>query len=196
MRKAFSLGLAIATASTGAVMFAAAPASAASRCTSSCTATTNVTFTISGSGLTISVPTNPTVTLTAGAISVTGESATGALNATTVSDLRGIAAASWTVTADAGSGFTGQTSSYNIPDANGAMDLGVTNLTTLSVTGALVPTSGALTPTAFNSTSPMTLVSGTTAVSGTLTYTPNLTVTIPTAAPADTYTGAVVQTVS
>lgn len=191
--RVFTIAAAVASAAT---LFGTTPAFATGGCTSSCTASTSVTFTVSGGGLTISVPSNPTATLTAGTIQVGGETATGSLNATTVSDMRGLASATWTVTADANSGFTGSATATNIPDSAGAIDLGVASLGSLTTTGGMVPTSGALTYTAFNSTTPPTLVSGTTAISGTLTYTPSVQVTIPASAPADTYTGAVVQTVS
>lgn len=187
MRKALALGAAAASLS-GLVL--AAPASAE---------TTDVTFTLTGNGLSLTVPTNPTVALNSGTLNVGAASVSAALNPTTVTDQRGQLLGSWAVQVSS-TDFTNADASngYVIPKTNGAMYLGVDVPTLLSAaTGGMVPTSAAsaATPATFGG-SPVQLMAGTTAGSGSLTYTPTLRVTIPATATAGTYTGTVTQTAS
>ena len=196
MRKAFTLGASAAILVGLAV--AAAPAGAN---------TTNATFTLTGGGLSLSVPTNPTVNLSSG-LAIGSVQVAGALNPTTVTDQRGSLLASWKVQVTGsdfvtGASTTGTTDDdYTIPKANANMYIDVSALTALLPTGGMVVTSAALTANKANLAEPATaadaptLIAGTTAGNGSITYTPSLSVTIPAQAVAGTYSGSVVQTAS
>jgi hypothetical protein len=191
MRKALALGTAAASIA-GMVAFAA-PAGAQD---------TAVNFTLTGGGLSLSVPTNPAVTLNSGTLNVGALSVTAALNPTTVTDNRGQLLGSWKVQVS-GSDYVNPsaTSGYTIPKANGAMYIDVANAAALVGTGGLVTTGVATSAnkaslTAVAAGSEPTLVNGTTAGTGSLTYTPSLSVTIPAQATAGTYSGTVTQTAS
>ena len=161
---------------------------------------TNVTFALSGTGLAISIPSNPDVNLGTATAGVLGTSVSGSMNPTTVSDTRGGVLAAWTVTV-ASTGFTGSgtAAGQSLAPGNASMYVNVADLTTLVglATGGLIPTSVALVATPVTlSSGGATLIAGTTTGSGTITYTPAISVNIPASTVAGTYTGAVTQTVS
>ncbi|MFL6238247.1 MAG: hypothetical protein ACJ735_01960 [Actinomycetes bacterium] len=179
----------------------AAPAFAAGGCTSNCSASTNVTFALSGAGLSISVPSNADVDLGTATTNVVGTSVTGSLHPTTVTDTRGQVLAPWTVTVSS-SGFTGSGAAAGHSLAAGNATMYLDTVSTLAnvvalATGGLLPTSAALQATPVTlSSGGATLLAGTTTGSGTITYTPDISVSIPAATVAGTYSGAVTQTVS
>lgn len=198
MRKVLALGTA--AASLAGMVAAASPASAAD---------TNVTFTLTGNGLSLTVPTNPDVPLNTGTLNIGSTSVSAPLNATTVTDQRGQLLGSWAVQVSS-TDFTNDDTTidvdpatpgnqpYAIGKANGAMYLGA-DLDTLvsAATGGMVPTSAAtaVAPATFGG-SPVQMLAGTTAGTGSLTYTPTLRVTIPSSAVAGTYSATVTQTAS
>lgn len=201
MRKALAFGTTAAFLAGLAV--AAAPASAD---------TTSATFTLSTGGLSLSVATNPTVNLGgSNVLAVGARTVAAALNSTTVTDSRGLLLSSWKVQVTGSDWVTGAatttdaTDDYTIPKANGNMYVDVADAAALTLSGALgglvvsqVATAAApgnLAAVPQGGTAP-TLVAGTTASTGTLTYTPTLSVTVPAAAIAGTYSGSVVQTAS
>lgn len=163
---------------------------------------TNVTFSLgSSSGLSVSIPSNADVDLGAATTNVLGTSVTGSLHPTTVSDTRGQALAPWTVTVSS-NGFTGSGTAAGHSLAAGNASVYLDAVSTLSnvvalATGGLLPTSFAsqLTPATLSSGG-STLLAGTTTGSGSITYTPDISITIPANTVAGTYTGAVTQTVS
>lgn len=168
--------------------------------------TTSATFTLTGGGLSLSVPTNPTVSLSTG-LAIGSPQVAGALNPTTVTDQRGSLLASWKVQVTGsdfvtGASTTETTDDYTIPKAAADMYIDVTALTDLLPTGGMVVTSAALAASKANLAAPATpadaptLIAGTTAGNGSITYTPSLSVTIPAEAIAGTYSGSVVQTAS
>lgn len=196
MRKAFTIGTSVGFLVGLAVV--AAPAGAD---------TTNANFTLTGGGLSLSVPTNPTVNLSS-SLAIGSVQVAGALNPTTVTDQRGSLLASWKVQVTGsdfvtGASTTGTTADdYTIPKANANMYIDVAELTALVPTGGMVVSSAALTANKANLAAPATpaeaptLIAGTTAGNGSITYTPSIAVTIPAAAIAGTYSGSVVQTAS
>lgn len=197
MRKALALGTAAASLA-GMVAFAA-PASA--------TGDTAVNFTLTAGGLSLSLPSNNAVTLNSGQLNVGAASVSAALNATTVTDNRGALLGNWKVQVS-GSDYVNSTtgSAYTIPKANGSMYIDVADVTalvaTLAPTGGMLVTGGATQAAPASLATPATgsplptLVNGTTAGSGSVTYTPTLSVSIPAAATAGTYSGTVTQTAS
>ncbi|MDX6286298.1 MAG: hypothetical protein QOG53_1783 [Frankiales bacterium] len=169
-------------------------------CSTNC-ASTNVTFTLGGSGLALSVPSNTDVDLGSATSNVLGTTVSGALHSTTVTDTRGQLAAAWTVTV-ASTGFTGSGTAAGQSLAAGQAGMYLDAVTTLAnavalATGGLIPTSitTLATPVTLSSAGG-TLMAGTTTGSGSITYTPGIKVTIPASAIAGTYSGAVTQTVS
>jgi hypothetical protein len=151
---------------------------------------TSVSFSLTGSTLSISEPT-ATATLSAGTLSV-GSTVSGSLGSTTVSDQRGgILAASWKVQVT-GSAFSNGTTTIPVGAAVMYVD------TPITVSGLAVPTTLYLTAL---TGLPLTLtaqdfittlpVLGTTSA----TYNPKVQVTIPAGATAGTYTGTITQTV-
>lgn len=195
MRKAITLGTSAAILVGLAV--AAAPAGAD---------TTSATFTLTGGGLSLSVPTNPAVNLSSG-LAIGSVQVAGALNPTTVTDQRGSLLAGWKVQVTGsdfvtGASTTETTDDYTIPKANVSMYIDVAAVTDLLPTGGMVVTSAALAANKASLAAPATaadaptLIAGTTAGSGSITYMPSLSVTIPAQAIAGTYSGSVVQTAS
>ena len=187
MRKALTVG--ITAAALAAMAAASAPASAGD---------TSVTFTIASGGLSLTIPTNPPVSLngTTG-LALGTTSVVGSLNPTTVTDSRGSLAGTWKVQVSS-TDFDGPEA--DIPDEAAGMYIDVADLDELAdlATGGMVPLvfASALTPADLGAATPATLVSGTTALTGTMTYTPKVKVTIPANTPAGTYTGTVTQTAS
>ena len=189
-----TIAITVAAAALGASGLLATPAFAAT------SGSTNVTFALSGTGLAISIPSNPDVNLGTATAGVLGTSVSGSMNPTTVSDTRGGVLAAWTVTV-ASTGFTGSgtAAGQSLAPGNASMYVNVADLTTLVglATGGLIPTSVALVATPVTlSSGGATLIAGTTTGSGTITYTPAISVNIPASTVAGTYTGAVTQTVS
>lgn len=191
MRKALALGTAAASLA-GMVAFAA-PAGAEA---------TAVNFTLTGGGLSLTDASNAAVTLNSAALSVGASTVTAALHATTVTDNRGQLLGNWKVQVS-GSDYVNPsaTAGYTIPKANGSMFIDVADATALVGTGGMVTTGVATSANkaslaAVAAGSEPTLVSGTTAGTGSLTYTPSLSVTIPAQATAGTYSGTVTQTAS
>ena len=191
MRKTIALAAAAAmTASMG--LFAAGPASAAA-CTppagGGC-ADTTATFTVASGTLSIAAPTS--VTLAGSGLGLTAGSMSGTFGTTTVTDTRGgLGVGGWTVSVDATDFTTADNGGGTITKDNGSMYSGAGTI----VSGApvLVPTSVA-SPVSLASTA--TLISATTATgSNQVTYTPSLSVTIPTNAVPGTYTGTITQSV-
>jgi hypothetical protein len=180
----------------------AGPAFAAGGCSSNCSASTNVTFSLgSSSGLSVSVPSNADVDLGSATSSILGTSVSGSLHPTTVTDTRGQILAAWTVTVSS-TGFTGSGTAAGQTLAPGNATMYLDTVSTLLnvvalATGGLVPTSAALQATPVTlSSGGGTLLAGTTTGSGAITYTPDISVSIPASTVAGTYTGAVTQTVS
>lgn len=193
MRKALALGTAAASLS-GLVAFAG-PVSAE---------TTNVTFTLTGNGLSLTVPTNPTVALNSGTLNIGATSVSAALNPTTVTDQRGQLLGSWTVQVDSTDftstvdtdASTAGVQAYAIPKTAGSMYVDATAVAAALTGGMLLTSTATLATPATFGASPVTLVAGTTAGTGSVTYTPTLRVAIPSSAVASTYTGTVTQTAS
>jgi hypothetical protein len=189
-----AIACALAAAAIGTTSLLASPALASS-------ASTNVTFALSGAGLSISVPSNADVDLGTATTNILGTTASGALHPTTVSDTRGLVAASWTVTVSS-AGFTGSGTAAGHSLAAGQATMYLDAVSTLTgvvalATGGLVPTSAALQATpATLSSGGATLLAGTTTGSGSITYTPDISISIPANTVAGTYAGAVTQTVS
>jgi hypothetical protein len=196
MSRRKTIAIIVAAASIGASGLLAGPAFAAT------SGSTNVTFALgSSSGLAISIPSNADVDLGSATSNILGTSVSGSLHPTTVTDSRGSLLAPWTVTV-ASTGFTGSGSAagrtFAASNASVYLDAvsTLTNVVALA-TGGLVPTSFAsqVTPVALSSLGG-TLLAGTTTGSGSITYTPDISISIPANTVAGTYTGAVTQTVS
>jgi hypothetical protein len=195
------LAAAVGASTLGLTALCASPALAAGGCSSGCAGSTNVTFSVAGAGLSLSVPANTDVDLGSATSNVLGTTVTGALHPTTITDTRGALLGAWTVTvSSAGFSGSGTALGQSIAAGQGVMYLDtvstLTNVVALA-TGGLVPTSftSAATPVTLSSGGG-TLLAGTTTGSGSITYTPALKVTIPASTVAGTYTGAVTQTVS
>lgn len=177
MRKALVVTAVL--AAVGAAALAGPPAQA-----------TTVSFSLTGSTLSISEPT-ATATLSAGTLSV-GSTVSGSLGTTVVNDQRGgILAASWKVQVT-GSAFSNGTTTIPVDAAVMYIDTpitvsGLAVATTLYST-ALTGLPLSLSPQDFVTTLP---VLGTTSA----TYDPKVQVTIPAGATAGTYTGTITQTV-
>jgi hypothetical protein len=198
-RKILAIAVGASTIALSAVL--TTPAFAAGGCSSNCAGSTNVTFSVGGSGLSLSVPSNTDVDLGSATSSILGTSVTGSLHPTTVTDTRGQLAAAWTVTVSS-SGFTGSGTALgqSLGAGQAVMYLdAVNNLANVIAlaTGGLLPTTitTLATPVTLSSGGG-TLLAGTTTGSGSITYTPDIKVTIPASTVAGTYAGAVTQTVS
>jgi hypothetical protein len=194
MSRRKTVAVAFAAVSLGSTALMAVPAFAAN------TGSTNVTFALSGTGLAISIPSNADIDLGTATTNVLGTTASGSMNPTTVTDTRGAIAAAWGVTVSS-TGFVGSgtAAGQSLAPGNAQMYVNVLDLTTLVglATGGLVPTSVALVATPVTlSSGGVSLLSGLTTGSGTITYTPAIKVTIPASTVAGTYTAAVTQTVS
>jgi hypothetical protein len=141
---------------------------------------TTVTFTVTAGALSMTVP--ATATLGSGA---PGTTITAAIGSCTVSDLRALAAASWTVTA-AETNF-----------ANGANTVPATAATytpgTVTTTGTITATPSTVTL----SNSAQTVVAGTAGVgNNTASWNPTVGVAVPAGAVGGTYTGTLTQSVA
>lgn len=181
MRKALALGTTAAALTLMAAV--AAPASA-----------TDVTFTITGGSLSISQP--ATAALTGGDSGLLGQSVSGALGETTVTDQRnGITA--WS-TKIHGTDFTNGTTSIAVTSVKAFVP--ATPL--MAVTGTVVPTQGlavdALTGVALAvaPNGPTLVTTAGVLGNNTVTFTPHISIPIPADATAGTYSGTVTQTVS
>lgn len=179
MRKVLVLGI-TAAAVSGAL--ASTPASA-----------TDVTFTITGGALSISQPAS--ASLTGGGLSLLGQSVSGSLGQTTVTDQRNTTLA-WS------------TKIHGTPFTNGSTSIPITSVkayvpaTITDITGVVVPSQGAaldaLTGVAVAASAPGTTLVSTTGVLGnnTVKYTPHISIPIPADATSGTYSGTITQTVS
>jgi hypothetical protein len=173
---------------------------------------TTVTFTVaaSGSGLSVSQAAS-TATLQSGGSNpafdaLNAGAVTGSLPATTVTDQRGTLAGTWTVTVSGTNFVNGASSSVTVGRSNARVYLDAANLSGLTTTlgGALngmTLTAAELTAgtnnLGANGGAGYTLISGSTTLgNGSVTYTPAMSVTVPAATPAGTYTATVTQTVS
>lgn len=179
MRKVLVLGI-TAAAVSGAL--ASSPASA-----------TDVTFTITGGALSISQP--ESASLTGGGVSLLGQSVSGALGETTVSDLRN-GSLGWS-TKIHGTAFTNGTTQIPVTSVKAYVPAAIT-----AITGVVTPTQGlaldALTGVSVAASAPGTTLVSATAVLGsnTVKYTPHISIPIPADATSGTYSGTVTQTVS
>jgi len=194
MRRSILLGL----AATGtAALTLAGPGIA--NASSSANGTTNVTFTLTGGSLTISTPDNADLTSGGGlTLSLTGQSVSGELGTTTVTDAQGLGGIGHTDDVQmASTDFTDATT----PDAEGTIPVSDATVTTGTVTpGGSLTGLGAGIGTALNTTLNKTGVDIATVagVVGTasMTYNPTVTVNVPSTAEAGTYSGTITQTVS
>jgi hypothetical protein len=156
---------------------------------------TDVTFTLTGGDLTITTPT-AAATLSAGALSVTGTSVTGALGDTTVTDERGSLLQNVTVTM-ASSAFTNDPNpdpavtgdEYVIP-ASAAT--GYSGVATPSGTAIPVPTTVGM---ALGGSGSAILTMESSGSGGAI-YNPTVSVAVPAGAIAGTYEGVITQTVA
>jgi hypothetical protein len=196
------LAAALGVSALGVSAICATPALAAGGCSSNCASSTNVTFNVgASSSLSLSVPSNADVALGSATSSVLGTSVTGSLHPTTITDTRGQLLAAWTVSVSS-TGFTGSGTAAGQSLAPGNATMYLDAVSTLAnavalATGGLIPTSVTtqLTPVTLSSGGG-TLMAGTTTGSGSITYTPDISVSIPANTVAGTYAGAVTQTVS
>jgi hypothetical protein len=181
------LTLAAGTAALAVVgsVFAAAPASAQS-----------VTFTLSAGSLSVAEPSTAADLVASGGngiVNVAGGAVQGNLGATIVTDQRG-SVAGWTSNITGSSAFTNGTTSIPVSQATVWVDpttISHTGTVTAATTHIAQATGVALTNAA------QALVTGTLAVgNNTATFTPTISVAVPTNATAGSYAGAVTQTVS
>ncbi len=187
-RKLVTLALST-TALAGAVL--AAPAASA----------TEATFTLAGGTISITQPT-ATATLSGTALALAGTSMSGQLGSTTVNDERGallggftvkMASTGFTRTSTAAAGTTPEGDTYQIPATAVTGYSGV-----VTPSGVIVPVgTTAATPAALSTTGGGTIVTVTGVTgSASIAYNPTVSVAVPGAAPAGTYTGTVTQTAS
>ena len=150
--------------------------------------TTNTTFTVSGGALSITVPGTTASLGTAG----TGGSTSASLGTVAVTDVRGALAATWTSLVSA-SNFTGTSHSQVIAVGQATYLPGLTTASS-GIPGTFVPGNANV---AFAlSTAGATAYTGASVGSNSASWDPTLTVSIPTTAVADIYTGTVTHTVS
>jgi hypothetical protein len=167
----------VAAAGIGLLLATALPASAAD---------TTVTFAITSAGLTITAPGSVSIgSVAAGATSISGQ-----IGPVTVTDARGALNATWTATVT-GTDFT--TGGGTTPETIGNINVSYSPGSATSTTGNATFTPGAggiinVPRTAFTATA----IKG----NNSATWNPTLTVTIPTAAVAGTYSGTVTQSVA
>lgn len=190
MRKSLALSVAAAM-TTGLVAFIPATAANAA-CTApaggSCS-DTSVSFTVNAGALSIAAPAS--VTLSSATLGLTAGSVTGTLATTTVSDTRGgLGVSGWTVTAS--------TTDYTTT-ANGGGTIGAAAASMSSGAATIVSGAPVVVPSlsAVNLAAPATILQATSATgSNSVTYTPTLTVAVPTSAIPGPYTGTVTQSVA
>ena len=155
--------------------------------------TTTTTFTLTGGTLSISVPGSP---VNLGSAATGAGTITGQLGNVTVTDNRGVLLGSWTAQVSA-SNFTtgGGTANETVGVGNVSYWSGAA--TSTSGTGTFTPGQATAGAAIALSTSGQTAFSGSSLVgNNAATWNPTLTVTIPSAAVAGTYTGTVTHTVS
>lgn len=170
--------LVAAAAAAAAVGLAAPPAVAAP------TTDTTVTFTITAGGLNITAP--AAVNLGNG---VSGGNVSGTIGPVQVSDQRGLLAATWTVTVSSTAFKTGGgTAAETIAASAATYTPGLPTATT----GVPVPVPGL--PGALGT--PRTAYTATAVGSNSVTWNPNLSIALPAAAVAGTYTGTVTHSVA
>ncbi len=149
-------------------------------------ADTTVTFSITTAGLTVSAPGSASLgSVASGSASIAGE-----IGPVTVTDLRGTLGGSWTATVTATDFVTGgATGPETIPVINVSYAPGA--LVSSTGTGTFTPGAGGIINV------PRTAFTGT-ALTGnnTATWNPTLTITIPSATVAGTYTGTVTHSVA
>jgi hypothetical protein len=163
------------------VGFGAAPAVAAP----SNTVDTPITFSISAGGLTITAPTT-TVNLGSG---VSGGSVSGTIGPVQVIDARGLLVASWTATVSSTPYHTGGgTPAETIPNSAATYTPGLPTATT----GVPVPVPGLFGTLG----APRTAYTATAVGSNSVTWNPTLSIALPAAAVAGTYTGTVTHSVA
>lgn len=181
-RKLLALGLTV--AASGALALAPAVANAG----------TGVTFTVSGSTLSISEPATP-VTLSGATSSPLGTTSSGALGSTTVTDNRG-SLAGWTVSMSSTDFSDGATPTPHTIAASKAVAW-VSSVPVATSGIAVVTTThlSALTGLTLANTAG-TLMTATTTGSNVVSYNPNVQLTIDSTVVAGTYTGTVTQTVA
>lgn len=190
MRKPVALAAAAATLS--ALVGLATPAAAACGSVGDiCTAPTGVTFTVNAGFLTITA--NATATPQSAVLGSSGATATIPLGTTTVSDTR-LTPTAWSMTATA-SNFTSGVSTIAKTNASFSVQAGWS-----APSGQTLPTfsvSPFTTPASVDAGGSRLLMSTTAAgTNNGVTFTPVLTVNVPTSTVAGTYTGTVTQSVS
>lgn len=180
MRARLTLAASTAALALAGSVFAASPALAAP-------GDTTVTFALTGGNLTLTAPGSASLTPSGGGvISISGNSASGSLGSTTVTDARGTALHTVTVTMKS-TGFTGA----------GGGSIPASDVTGYS--GAATPTGVAVAvPTATGQAlagtgSTILTLTGVVGAGG-ATYNPTVSVTIPAGTLADNYTATVTQT--
>ncbi|GIF51182.1 hypothetical protein DFJ67_3349 [Asanoa ferruginea] len=161
------------------VGFGAAPAVAAP------SAETPITFAISAGGLNITAPTT-TVDLGSG---VTGGTVSGSIGPVTVADTRGLLVASWTATV---SSTPFKTGGGTPAETIGADQATYTPGLATIVSGLPVPVAGL----PGNLGAPRTAYTATAVGSNSVRWNPNLSIQLPAAAVAGTYTGTVTHSVA
>ncbi|GAA1842278.1 hypothetical protein [Asanoa iriomotensis] len=148
------------------------------------TATTGITFQITAAGLGITAPV--TVNLGTG---VSGGTVSGSIGPVTVTDQRGLLAATWTATVSSTAYTTGGgTAAETIP----AVDATYTAGTPTATTGVPVPVTGV--PGTLGA--PRTAYTATAVGSNSATWNPTLSIAVPAAAVAGTYSGTVTHSVA
>ncbi|MDT7538014.1 MAG: hypothetical protein QOI82_1599 [Actinomycetota bacterium] len=149
---------------------------------------TTVTFTLAGGSLTLTAPSSATLT-PSGAIGVTGSSATGTLGSTNVTDARGTALHSVSVTMSS-TAFSRTGGGTSIPSSG---ITGYSGVATPTGTAVAVPTATGQSLDAAGST---ILTLNSVLGAGGADYNPTVSVTIPAGTQAGSYTATVTQTVA
>jgi|SwirhisoilCB2_FD_contig_41_19360766_length_822_multi_3_in_0_out_0_2 hypothetical protein len=189
MRKTIALS-AIGALAAGLAVFGAAPAMACTAPTGGSCGDTTATFTVTAGSLSIAAPTS--VALSNSALALTAGSVSGTFGTTTVTDTRGgLGLTGWTVSVSSTDFTTPDNGGGTITKSNGSIYSGagtiVSGLPVLVATTLATPVSLA---------SAGTLLQATSATgSNQVTYTPTLSVTIPTNAIPGNYTGVITQSV-
>ncbi|MDG4823171.1 hypothetical protein O7635_15045 [Asanoa sp. WMMD1127] len=148
------------------------------------TATTGITFQITAGGLTITAPAS--VNLGSG---VTGGTVSGAIGPVQVVDQRGLLVAAWTATVSSTAYTTG---GGTAPETIAASAATYTPGLPTATTGVPVPVAGL--PGTLGA--PRTAYTATAVGSNSVTWNPNLSIAIPAAAVAGTYSGTVTHSVA
>jgi hypothetical protein len=189
-----AVAVATVAAAVSALVATASPAAAACGATGDvCTATpaTNVSFTVSAGTLTISA--QATATTQPAVLGSNGATATIPLGSTTVSDAR-LAPAAWTMTATA-STFTSAGGTIAKTQASFSVQAGWAAPSGMSLPTFATPPSTTV-QAVDNNGSRVLMATTAGGTNNGVTFTPVLTVAVPTTATAGTYTGTVTQSVS